>query len=234
MTARSDALFELCDALLCSGGPARTLVDLALAPEHRRGHGALYGCLNQGRIDVARLRRALAGLPLPRATGGRLVLAADVSPRLRRTPIRVAAGPFVTPLAARRGQAPDGARLAVLDRCRPGDWPHVMYGHAGRGPAGARRRRCRSDHRPDPRSRRAPNHRGPAEAGRPARSSRARRWRRCPRIAHFRAGLSVEILGWLRSDRHRPGPMPRRVVDRPNTGAISSSVHPPPGAPSRL
>ena len=81
LTARGDALFELCDALLCTDGPVRTLVDLALAPEHRRGHGALYGGLNQGQIDVARLRRALAGVPLPRAVDGRLVLepGADVA-----------------------------------------------------------------------------------------------------------------------------------------------------------
>jgi hypothetical protein len=83
LTARGDALFELCDALLCADGPVQTLVDLALAPEHRRGHGALYGGLNQGQIDVARLRRALAGVPLPRAADGRLVLAVDVSPWLR-------------------------------------------------------------------------------------------------------------------------------------------------------
>ncbi|MFJ8024520.1 NF041680 family putative transposase [Streptomyces sp. NPDC096311] len=83
LTARGDALFELCDALLCTDGPVRTLVDLALAPEHRRGHGALYGGLNNGRIDVARLRRALAGMPLPRAADGWIVLAADVSPWLR-------------------------------------------------------------------------------------------------------------------------------------------------------
>lgn len=83
MTARGDALFELCDAVLCTDGPVRTLVDLALAPEHRRGHGALYGGLNQGRIDVARLRRALASVSLPRAADGRIVLAADVSPWLR-------------------------------------------------------------------------------------------------------------------------------------------------------
>ncbi|WP_371774905.1 transposase [Streptomyces sp. NBC_01438] len=43
----------------------RTLVDLALTPEHRRGHGSLYGALNRGRMDVERLRTALAGLPLP-------------------------------------------------------------------------------------------------------------------------------------------------------------------------
>lgn len=83
LLARGDALFELCDALLCTDGPVRTLVDLALAPEHRRGHGALYAGLNQGRIDVARLRRALVGVPLPRAADGRLVLAVDVSPWLR-------------------------------------------------------------------------------------------------------------------------------------------------------
>uniref|UniRef100_UPI003D74C853 NF041680 family putative transposase n=1 Tax=Streptomyces sp. Tue6028 TaxID=2036037 RepID=UPI003D74C853 len=83
LTGRSDALFELADALLCVDGPARTLVELSLAPEHRRGHGALYGGLNCGRLDVARLRRALAGLPLPRTAEGRLVLAVDVSNWLR-------------------------------------------------------------------------------------------------------------------------------------------------------
>ena len=40
--ARADAQFELTDALLCADGPVRCLVDLSLAPEHRRGHGALY------------------------------------------------------------------------------------------------------------------------------------------------------------------------------------------------
>ena len=40
--ARADAQFELTDALLCADGPVRSLVDLSLAPEHRRGHGALY------------------------------------------------------------------------------------------------------------------------------------------------------------------------------------------------
>jgi len=59
------------------------LVDLALAPEHRRGHGALYDALNRGRIDVKRLRVALAGLRLPRGADGRIVLAVDVSPWLR-------------------------------------------------------------------------------------------------------------------------------------------------------
>ncbi|MGQ5655680.1 transposase [Streptomyces lannensis] len=52
LTVRCDALFELRDALLRTDGPMRTLFDLALAPEHRRGHGALYSGLNQGRIDT--------------------------------------------------------------------------------------------------------------------------------------------------------------------------------------
>ena len=59
------------------------LAGLSLAPEHRRGHGALYDAVNHGRIDIARLRRSLAGLPLPRAADGRLMLAADVSNWLR-------------------------------------------------------------------------------------------------------------------------------------------------------
>ncbi|MBP2326519.1 hypothetical protein JOF56_006904 [Kibdelosporangium banguiense] len=83
MSARADALFEMADAVLCTDGPVRTLVGLSLAPEHRRGHGALYDAINNGQIDLQRLRIALAGLPLPRAADGRLVLAVDVSPWLR-------------------------------------------------------------------------------------------------------------------------------------------------------
>lgn len=77
LTARSDALFELCDALLCTDGPVRTLVDLALAPEHRRGHGALYSGINHGRIDVTRLRRGTDPCPASpsrwRPAGGRIL-----------------------------------------------------------------------------------------------------------------------------------------------------------------
>lgn len=80
---RSDALFELTDAVLCSGGPVTSLVELSLAAEHRRGHGALYDALNAGRVDVARLQVSLAALPLPRAADGRIMLAVDVSNWLR-------------------------------------------------------------------------------------------------------------------------------------------------------
>jgi DDE superfamily endonuclease len=82
-TARADALFELADAVLCAGGPVTTLAGLSLAAEHRRGHGALYDAVNHGRVSAGRLRRSLAGLPLPRAAGRRLVLAVDVSSWLR-------------------------------------------------------------------------------------------------------------------------------------------------------
>ena len=61
----------------------QTLAGLSLAPEHRRGHGALYDGADHGRIEIGRLRRALAGLPLPRAADGRLMLAVDVSNWLR-------------------------------------------------------------------------------------------------------------------------------------------------------
>jgi DDE superfamily endonuclease len=83
LTARADELSELADAVLCADGPVKTLAGLSLAPEHRRGHGALYDAVNHGRIDITRLRRSLAGLPLPRAGDGRLVLAVDVSNWLR-------------------------------------------------------------------------------------------------------------------------------------------------------
>src|SRR5262249_4321068 len=63
--------------------PVRSLAGLSLAPEHRRGHGALYDAVNHGRIDAARLRRSLAALPLPRAVDGQLMLAVDVSNWLR-------------------------------------------------------------------------------------------------------------------------------------------------------
>ena len=80
LSARADALFELTDAVLCADGPVGSLVELTLVAEHRRGHGAMYDALAHGAVTPQRLRRALADLPLPRATDGRIVLAVDVSP----------------------------------------------------------------------------------------------------------------------------------------------------------
>src|SRR5216684_5777952 len=83
LPARADALFELAEAVLCADGPVRSLVELSLAPEPRRGDGGLYDAINGGWIEADRLRAALASVPLPRAADGRLVLAVDVSPWLR-------------------------------------------------------------------------------------------------------------------------------------------------------
>ncbi|MGW2822716.1 NF041680 family putative transposase [Streptomyces sp. NPDC001443] len=83
LTARRDELFELVDAVLCADGAVRSPVDLTLLPEHRRGHGAMYGGLTHGRIDINQLRTVPAGLSLSRFEGGRLVLAVDASPWLR-------------------------------------------------------------------------------------------------------------------------------------------------------
>lgn len=82
LTARADALFELADAVLCIEGPVRSLVGLSLAPEHRRGHGALYDGINHGQIDIARLQNLVAAQRLPKAADGRIVLAVDVTPWL--------------------------------------------------------------------------------------------------------------------------------------------------------
>src|SRR5260370_39023303 len=68
-TARPDGLFELADAVLCANGPVKTLAGLSLAPEHRRGHGALYDAVSHGRIDTAALSVALAAIRLPRLAG---------------------------------------------------------------------------------------------------------------------------------------------------------------------
>jgi hypothetical protein len=62
LTARADALFELTDAVLCADGPVRSLVELSLLAEHRRGHGAMYDALSQGRLVLQRrLRRVVGG-----------------------------------------------------------------------------------------------------------------------------------------------------------------------------
>ena len=82
-TRRPDALFEACDAVLCRQERVHMLAELSLEPECRRGHGALYDAVNCGEVQVARLRRALAGLPLPAWGDGRIRLAADVSNWLR-------------------------------------------------------------------------------------------------------------------------------------------------------
>jgi hypothetical protein len=83
MTARADALFEVAEAVLGTDGPVTSLVELSLAAEHRRSHGALYDSLNQGRVDIARFRNTVAHQQIPRCDDGRITLAIDISNWLR-------------------------------------------------------------------------------------------------------------------------------------------------------
>jgi hypothetical protein len=78
LRARADALFELCDALVCRPGRAESVPALSLEPEFRRGHGGLYDALIAGRIDVERLRGLLLGTVSP-GSGGVVWFAGDVS-----------------------------------------------------------------------------------------------------------------------------------------------------------
>src|SRR2546430_3525335 len=86
LTARADEMSELADAVLCADGPVKTLAGLSLAPEHRRGHGALYDAANHGRSGIRRLRRSPAGVPPPRAADGRLGPAGGAGPRAGAPP----------------------------------------------------------------------------------------------------------------------------------------------------
>ena len=130
LTARADSLFELADGVLGTDGPVRTLVGLSLAPEHRRGHGALYDAVNHGRAGIGRLRRAVASLPLPRAADGRLVLAVDVGNWLRpgaaTSPDRL----FCHVYGRRKGQAQmiPGWPYSVVAALEPGrtSWTAVL------------------------------------------------------------------------------------------------------------
>ncbi len=210
LTVRGDALFELCDALLCTDGPVRTLADLALAPEHRRGHGALYGGLDQGRIDVARLRRALAGVPLPRAADGRLVLAVDVSPWLRPDATTCADRAFCHTFGRGEGkhQMVPGRPYSVVAALETGrtSWTAVL--DAVRLEPGAdiaavtmmqireviERLVAAGQWKPGD-----PEVLVVRDAGYDA-----------PRIAHLLGDLPVEILGRLRSDRVMRRPTPSR------------------------
>jgi DDE superfamily endonuclease len=55
----ADALFELCDAVLCSPSPVHSVPGLSLEPAFRRSHGSLYKALARGAIDIETLRRVL-------------------------------------------------------------------------------------------------------------------------------------------------------------------------------
>ena len=72
----SDALFELCDAVLCSPAPVGSVPGLSLEPVFRRSHGSLYKALAHGDIDDQQLRELLVAA---RPAGWPQVFAVDAS-----------------------------------------------------------------------------------------------------------------------------------------------------------
>lgn len=238
LPARGDALFEPTDAIVRADGPVRSLVGLALAPEHHRGHGALYAGLNQGRVDVGRLRRALVLVPLPRAADGRLVLAVDISPWLRpdadtapdrcfchtygygeNKHLMIPGWSYSVVAALEAGRT---SWTAILDAVRLAPGADV----AAVTSAQIREvieRLVASGQWTDGDS----DVLVVVDAGYDA-----------PRLAYLLADLPVEILGRTRSDRVMRRLTPARVYDpkgagRPSTAASSSSASPAPGVPSR-
>ena len=119
---RADALFEIADAVLGRPGRVEMLAELCLEPECRRGHGAVYDAVNCGSVRFGRLRRALAGLPLPRWPDGRIVLAVDVSnwprPGAQTSPERMFC--HVHPVGKGDAQLVPGWPYSVVAALEPG------------------------------------------------------------------------------------------------------------------
>ena len=123
------------DAVLCRQERVHMLAELSLEPECRRGHGAVYDALNCGRVQIGRLRRALAAAAAAGLGRRRIRLAIDVSNWLRpdaeTSPERL----FCHCLRAREGERADDPGLAVLAGRGAGAGPHLVDAAAGRGPA---------------------------------------------------------------------------------------------------
>jgi len=79
---RGDALFELVEAVLTADGPVGSLVELSEEKAFRRGHGALYDALACGDIDVEALAELLAN-SWQAVDDGPVKVAVDVSPWAR-------------------------------------------------------------------------------------------------------------------------------------------------------
>src|SRR5215469_13600474 len=214
LTARGDEMFELADAVLCADGPVRTLAGLSLAAEHRRGHGALYDAVNHGRIDIGRLRRSLAGLPLPRAADGRLMLAVDVSNWLRPGAVTSPERLFCQVYGRGKGQAQmiPGWPYSVIAALEPGrtSWTAVLDAvRLGPDDDAAEVTACQVR---EVITRLAGA--GHWREGDPAILVILDAGYDVPRLAWQLSGLPVELLGRLRCDRVMQLPAPPR---RPST-----------------
>jgi DDE superfamily endonuclease len=185
---------------------------LTLVAEHRRGHGARYDALAHGALAPQRLRRALADVPLPRATDGRIVLAPDVSPWLRPDAPTSADRLFCHVYGRGRGNAQmiPGRPYSFVAALEPGrsSWT-AMLDVVRIGPA------------QDATAVAAAQLREVVD-----RLTAAGQWRvgdlpivivadagyDITRLAHVLADLPVELLGRLRSDRVLRGPRALRAV----------------------
>ena len=78
MDRRTNALFDLTDAILTADAAVPSPAHLSLQPPHRRGWGSLYAALSHGRIGEEALRKLLARHPLAE-TGATPVYAVDMS-----------------------------------------------------------------------------------------------------------------------------------------------------------
>ncbi|WP_306991991.1 NF041680 family putative transposase [Amycolatopsis thermophila] len=218
LNRRADALFELADAVLCADGPVRSVAELSLAGEHRRGYGSGYAALARGRMDIPRLQTALSAAPIPRAADGRLVLAVDVTcwlrPEAHTCPQRilchtygrgkdqhmmVPGWPYSVVVALESGR---GSWTAPLDAVRlaPGDNAASVTARQIRGVVD---RLVAAGHwRPGD-----PDILLVADAGYDG-----------PRLAHVLADLPITVLVRMRTDRvlHRPvPPQPPGTLGRP-------------------
>ncbi|MHD0282205.1 MULTISPECIES: NF041680 family putative transposase [Rhodococcus] len=221
LTTRRDVLFELTDAVLCAGGAVRTLVELSLTLEHRRGHGALYDGINCGRIEVDRLRRTVTALPLPRCGDGAIVLAVDVSAWLRPDAPTSPQRSFCHVYGRGKGQAQliPGWQYSFIAALEPGrtSWTAVLDAvrlHPDEDPTAVTaaqirnvvdRLRAAGHHRDDD-----PDILLVFDAGYDL-----------PRLAFALADQPVRILGRMRGDRVLcfPAPPPGRTGRPPRHGA---------------
>jgi DDE superfamily endonuclease len=76
---RSDAHFELTDAILSADAAVPSPVHLSLQPAHRRGWGNFYAALSRGRIDTEAMRELLVGHPPAGSAATTAVYAVDTS-----------------------------------------------------------------------------------------------------------------------------------------------------------
>jgi hypothetical protein len=229
LTGRADALFELCDAVLCVQGPVWSLVELSLAAVHRRGHGALYDGLACGRVEIGRLRRAVTALPVPRDGQGRIVLAVDVSAWLRPDAPTSADRSYCHVSARGKGQAQmiPGWPYSFVAALEPGrtSWTALLDVQRLTPACDATAVTAHQLRDVLQRLRQAGHHgEGDADvlvvcdAGYDL-----------PRLAHLLADQPVEILGRLRSDRtfRFPPPPPTRRDGTPGRDAGRPRVHGP-------